>query len=76
MRRLLVRYALLGNMGWDSMTNPSKNHIGMPNIMPWIVVNQDACCAATVEEFSKNELYKNCDKSKMWTNAQIDTATD
>jgi hypothetical protein len=48
------------------MIGKSKNHIVMPNTMPWIAVNPDACCAVIVEEFSKNEPYKNFAKNKMW----------
>jgi hypothetical protein len=58
------------------MTNTSKNHIGMPNTMPWIAVNLDVCCAVIVEEFSKNEPYKNFAKSKISIVLQIDTAMD
>jgi hypothetical protein len=75
MQQLLVRYALPDSMDWDPMINPSKNHTGMPNTMPWIVANLVACCAAILDESLKKKPFKNNDKSKMWTNPQIDTAT-
>jgi hypothetical protein len=48
------------------MINISKNHIGMPNIMPWIAGSQVACCAEIQDEYSKNELYKSKDNNRMW----------
>jgi hypothetical protein len=63
-------------MGWGPVINISKNHIGMPNTMQWIADNLDVYCAAIVEEYLKNEPYKNNDNNKMWIKPQIDTAMD
>jgi hypothetical protein len=52
-------------MDWGLMTDTSKNHIGMPNTMPWIADNLVACYAEIQDEYSKNELYKSSDNNKM-----------
>jgi hypothetical protein len=58
------------------MTDISKNHIGMPNTMPWIADNLVACYAEIQDEYSKNEPFKSSDNNKMWIKIQIDTAMD
>jgi hypothetical protein len=52
-------------MDWGPMTDISKNHIGMPNTMPWIADNLVACCAEIQDEYSKNEPFKSSGNNKM-----------